>query len=228
MSTQTNQKPTPNLFKAMAGAFKEIGGALKNGENPHYKSRYADFSSVLAAVQPALANHDLFLTQPTIEREGYAAVETIIGHVSGEKMSCGITAVPMSKHDGHGYGSSLTYARRYGLASALGVAPEDVGGDKDDDCNAGCGKGEKKEKAPAKAMAPDEIKSFAARVVTSLEPLLEKTPESYATVERYLSYCQASRPGENVRERIEKAVVQNPSEFLGSMTSWYRKQPAGR
>jgi hypothetical protein len=46
-------------------------------------------------------------------------------------MECGKLHVPAAKQDPQGYGSALTYARRYSLMAACGIAPED------DDGNAG-------------------------------------------------------------------------------------------
>jgi hypothetical protein len=43
-------------------------------------------------------------------------------------MSCGRLHVPASKQDAQGYGSALTYARRYSLMAACGIAPEDDDG----------------------------------------------------------------------------------------------------
>jgi len=51
--------------------------------------------------------------------------------------------VPSAKNDPQGYGSALTYARRYSLMAACGIAPED------DDGNAAS-------KTPAKAAKPAE------------------------------------------------------------------------
>jgi hypothetical protein len=57
-------------------------------------------------------------------------VETTFVHESGEVFSAGRLYVPAAKHDPQGYGSALTYARRYSLMAACGIAPED------DDANA--------------------------------------------------------------------------------------------
>ena len=43
-------------------------------------------------------------------------------------MSFGKLFVPANKQDAQGYGSALTYARRYSLQTAFGVAPEDDDG----------------------------------------------------------------------------------------------------
>jgi hypothetical protein len=48
-------------------------------------------------------------------------------HVSGEWMSSTLE-IPASKHDAQGYGSAITYGRRYGLQSMCGVPAEDDDG----------------------------------------------------------------------------------------------------
>lgn len=121
------------LAAAMAKAFPEIEGATKDSENPAFKQggkalKYADLSSVVEAVKPALAKHDLWFSQMTHEHEGGVCVETVLTHSSGESMSFGKLFVPASKQDAQGYGSALTYARRYSLMTAFGVAPEDDDG----------------------------------------------------------------------------------------------------
>jgi hypothetical protein len=55
-------------------------------------------------------------------------VETVFVHESGEIFSAGKLHVPAVKHDAQGYGSALTYARRYSLMAACGIAPEDDDG----------------------------------------------------------------------------------------------------
>jgi hypothetical protein len=43
-------------------------------------------------------------------------------------LECGKLHVPAAKQDPQGYGSALTYARRYSLMAACGIAPEDDDG----------------------------------------------------------------------------------------------------
>lgn len=116
------------LFAAMAKAFPEIEGATKDSNNPAFKSKYADLSSVSEAIKPALINHGLFYVQLTHEQQGGVCIETQVCHESGEQMSFGKLFVPAGKQDAQGYGSALTYARRYSLMTAFGVCPEDDDG----------------------------------------------------------------------------------------------------
>lgn len=118
-----------SLAEAMAKAQGTIKGAIKDSANPFFKSKYADLSSVVEAIREAFAANGLSYVQrvePSDREE--VRVETVILHASGEWLSCGFLAVPVSKADAQGFGSALTYARRYSLSAATGVAPEDDDG----------------------------------------------------------------------------------------------------
>ena len=117
-----------SIHLAFVKAQKEFGPALKTSTNPHFKSRYADLSACVEAVIDALNNNGIALMQKLHPSEGGVAIETIFVHESGESMANGILHVPASKQDPQGYGSALTYARRYSLMSACGIAPEDDDG----------------------------------------------------------------------------------------------------
>jgi hypothetical protein len=116
---------------ALVKAQKAFGPALKTHTNPAFKSRYADLSACVEAVIDALNSNGIALVQRNIACESGITVETVFVHESGEQLSSGPLHVPASKQDPQGYGSALTYARRYSLMAACGIAPED------DDGNAG-------------------------------------------------------------------------------------------
>jgi hypothetical protein len=116
------------LAASMAKAQAAIEGATKDSLNGHFKSKYADLASVVDAIKRPLAENGLAYTQVLHDAESAAKVETIIMHASGEWLSNGVFSVPVDKNNAHGYGSALTYARRYSLSAAFGVAPEDDDG----------------------------------------------------------------------------------------------------
>ena len=117
------------LAAALAAAQGVMKGALKDSANPFFRSRYADLASVVEAIRAAFSANGLSYIQ-TVEPsdKDEVRVETMLLHASGEWISCGILSLPVSKIDAQGYGSALTYARRYSLSAAVGVAPEDDDG----------------------------------------------------------------------------------------------------
>jgi hypothetical protein len=116
------------IATAMVKAQKEFGPALKSSTNPFFTSKYADLAACVEAVIDALNNNGIALIQKCHESDTGVNVETLLLHESGESLSCGILHVPASKQDPQGYGSALTYARRYSLMAACGIAPEDDDG----------------------------------------------------------------------------------------------------
>ena len=132
-------------MKQIAAAFvkakREFSPALKTSTNPHFRSKYADLGACLESVNDALLNNGIAVYQETSEDAAGVTVETVFIHESGEALRSGKLHVPAAKHDPQGFGSALTYARRYSLMAACGIAPED------DDGNAAS-------KAPQKAVQP--------------------------------------------------------------------------
>ena len=117
-----------NIATALVKAQKAFGPALKSSTNPHFKSRYADLSACVEAVIDDLNNNGIALIQQNQPSPDGVIIETIFLHESGESLNCGQLFVPANKHDAQGFGSALTYARRYSLMAACGIAPEDDDG----------------------------------------------------------------------------------------------------
>ncbi|NQW80607.1 MAG: ERF family protein [Polaromonas sp.] len=117
-----------HIAAALLKAKQAFGPALKSKVNPAFKSKYADLAACLDAVdQPCLAN-GIVLYQETFEDPSGVTVETVFLHESGESLRCGKLHVPASRQDPQGYGSALSYARRYSLMTAAGIAAEDDDG----------------------------------------------------------------------------------------------------
>ena len=157
-----------SIAAALVAAQKGFAPALKQSLNPHFKSKYVDLAGCVEAVIDSLNSHGIALIQRTYEDTTGVTVETVFLHESGEVLECGKLHVPAAKQDPQGYGSALTYARRYSLMAACGIAPED------DDGNAAS----KKPITPVKAAMQsvemnDEdmmfLKSLAAELVQMVE-----------------------------------------------------------
>jgi hypothetical protein len=116
------------IASALVKAQKAFGPALKTSSNPHFRSRYADLSACVEAVIDALNDNGIAMMQRVTPSDNGVIVETVLIHESGETITNGQLHVPATKHDAQGYGSALTYARRYSLMAACGIAPEDDDG----------------------------------------------------------------------------------------------------
>jgi hypothetical protein len=79
---------------------------------------------------------------------------TMLAHASGEWMR-GTLTIPLGKADAHGYGSAVTYSRRFALAAFVGVAPED------DDGNAAAASAPRAQRAAPPEMPSGGRKSSA-------------------------------------------------------------------
>jgi hypothetical protein len=117
-----------NIAAAFVKAKRAFGPALKDKTNPAFRSKYADLGACIDAVEEALLANGIAFIQETFEDATGVTVETVFIHESGEVLRCGKLHVPAAKQDPQGYGSALTYCRRYSLCAAAGIAPEDDDG----------------------------------------------------------------------------------------------------
>ena len=115
------------LSAALSKAQGVMEGAKKDGDNPHFKSKFATLASVWDACRKPLADNGLSVVQSPGGSGAGLTVVTVLMHESGEWMEGMFTMTP-TKDDPQGVGSCLTYARRYALAAMVGVAPEDDDG----------------------------------------------------------------------------------------------------
>jgi hypothetical protein len=115
------------IAKALAAAQMEMGKALKQSQNPAFRSKYADLGNVMDACMGALNKHGIAVVQPMKETEFGRCVVTMFIHESGDTLECPVPLI-LNKNDMQGLGSAYTYARRYGLMALAGIAPEDDDG----------------------------------------------------------------------------------------------------
>jgi len=148
VTRQLQESNMTTIAAAFIKAKKAFSPALKTSTNPHFKSKYAALDACIEAVNDALLDNGIAMYQQTFEDDSGVTVETVFLHESGETIRSGKLHVPASKQDPQGYGSALTYARRYSLMAACGIAPED------DDGNAAS--------KPSKPAAFDEGKAIVA------------------------------------------------------------------
>lgn len=139
--------------KALVAAIGELQNVPKTASNPYFKSKYAPLDAIIEATREVLKKHGLCITQTPLFMDGAAGVETTILHDEGHSTTTTLL-LPLKDQSPQGVGSAITYARRYSLASVLGIAAED-----DDDGNVSTGLAKKEEARPAVAKVMDNSAS---------------------------------------------------------------------
>lgn len=171
----TKSESVKSLAAALNKAQALLKPAVKDRDNPFFKSTYATLQSVWESASPAMAACGLSITQtfslPSPECGGEVIVETTLLHDSGEWVSSQLALRPV-KNDPQAFGSAITYGRRYSLAAILGIVTDD-----DDDGN----DASHVTPPPARHVSPktQEVIHDAARV----EPLCSK--ENAAKLHEY-------------------------------------------
>ena len=114
-------KEIGELVKALAKVQGSIKPAKRESTNPFFKAKYADLTSVWDSCRKELSQNNLVIIQTTKGNDGKVTVLTTLAHESGQWIRGEISLRPV-KTDPQGYGSALTYARRYSLAAMVGIA----------------------------------------------------------------------------------------------------------
>lgn len=114
---------TNELAKALAKAQGQMGHAVKDSLNPHFKNKYADLASVLDAIRKPFSENGLSVSQVIEGNE----LHTYLMHESGQFIVSKMPIIPQ-QNTPQAYGSALTYARRYSLSAIAGVTQDDDDG----------------------------------------------------------------------------------------------------
>lgn len=185
----TDTNPHAQLFTAFAAAQAEFLHVVR--EDDSNRGKFAGFPAVIAHVRPILNRHGLMLFQPSQPGEGGVCVRTVIAHVSGEQFGDDGLFVPAAQRDPQGFGSALSYAKRYGLLSMLGVATAD-----DDGAAALQGiETEKREVAAQAALAAARLSPKQAQIITAI-------------------MAKAGRPSPDLDDKLEEDYPQHLAAAL--------------
>lgn len=151
---------------ALAKAQADIKPAIKDAKNPHFNNSYADLSSVWEACRVNLTANGIAVVQSPEATDAAVSITTLLVHTSGEWIS-GTLTLKARDASPQSVGSAITYGRRYGLASMVGVAPDD------DDAETAQGRGKPVAKPtaapramPASASVPVAPAALPPHVIT--------------------------------------------------------------
>lgn len=119
---------TKEIIPAYIRAWHEFPTVSKNADNPHFNSKFADLEGLLNTVKPILKTHGLAPLQRSRECDGGSLIITTLIHTSGEWISDGGLYLPAPRDNPQGFGSAITYNKRYALTLFLGLATADDDG----------------------------------------------------------------------------------------------------
>jgi len=170
------------LSAALAKAQAKIRNAIKDSENPHFRSKYADLSSVWDACRAPLTENGLAVMQfphSVSDETGklHLYMRTMLTHSSGQWVR-DMFEIPLTKVDAQGVVAACTYGRRAGLAAIAGVSPGD-----DDDGEAAVGRGNASrnaQDAPQATTAPQTGTTVVMSLADALPPSEPPSPAKAA------------------------------------------------
>lgn len=117
-----------NIYMALCAAQAGMGKVVKGATNPAFKSKYADLADVVSVAMPALTEQGIAMFHMMVRDEQGAVMRTMLVHGASEtSVSCDVPLI-INKNDMQGMKSATTYAKRIGLESLTGIAPEDDDG----------------------------------------------------------------------------------------------------
>ena len=186
---------------AVCKAWGELESAKENAANPYFKSKYAPLKEVIRVAKAVLPKHGLCALQPTTVVEGQKYVMTHILHTSGQYIG-GLYPITPGKTDPQAVGSAVTYARRYGLASMLGIAS-----DEDDDGESSMQRGNRETHLHTIALERGTRVELVS-LFKGVEEQVNKFLRGKKEITEKQTFC-------DVRPKLAEEILKRPQDFLG-------------
>ena len=154
-----------NIYAALAAAQATMGTVVKGATNPGFKSRYADLADVVAVVVPALTSQGMAMYHSMTRDDHGLIMRTTLSHGGTDThLHCDVPLI-VDRNNMQGMKSATTYAKRIGVESLTGIAPDD------DDGNAAAQAAPKQDAKPAAKHASTEAVAVAVASLQSAESL---------------------------------------------------------
>ena len=226
----TSEK-TDIIFPALLKVWAKLDAVKKDLKNDHFKNQYADINSVIETIKPVFIENGLILMQPAAvgtENIRQVTIETIILHPESGQFISNTYSLEAGDSKPQSVGSATTYARRYPLASLIGLQSEI-----DDDGNAASGRGPQQQQrkqtatptaAPAKPAAagtPD----YKAMNTDLKEQALKLSGASPAQIKEYFDACGLSGPDPKTYTPAFQSLVTVLNSNPGHYGAEFKKDP---
>lgn len=197
-----------NIYMALAKAQEKMQPLIRTAENEGFKrggkaSKYADLADVVEAVRGALTQEGIAYFHVPLQDEFGHAMTTILHHGASDTKIEARVPLLLSKQDMQGYKAATTYAKRIGLESVTGIAPDD-----DDD-----GETDRQHGMPSMGAAIGD--AWRDAVMDSLPPnaSARQTAEAFADAICADFQGKGQKALDNRWERHKKMIEQMQSRF---------------
>lgn len=209
------------LAAALAKAQALVKGALKDAQNPHFKSKYADLASIWEACREALTSNGLSVVQGGAEvtpavAGGSVVIHTRLIHSSGQWIESCLSA-PMQQANAQGVGSTVTYLRRYALAAMVGVAPDD------DDGEASVGRGIQTKVTATGKTVREKVDVVTGEVKTKRPEWSAEQTKEAGVLRNDIAELGGAEGDKNVRAIWEKYKYSAPSDAIDALATELRR-----
>ncbi len=192
-----------SILPALLAAKKKFKAITKSTKSQHGK--FADLATTLEATEPSLNEEGIIVTWPTSWIDGILVLHCILVHAAtGEYLRGDWPLLPV-KADPQGYGSAMTYGRRYTYLGLIGEAPED------DDGKEGSSETRPEEKSKNEKLASQLRSAPATKYVDSDIPPPDEENEPPRPVEKVEARVFPIKSGSNFGEHI----IQVSKAFFG-------------
>ena len=158
-----------NLYKALSDFQSRCPLIKKDADNPFFRSKYAPLDSILPIIMPILQEVGLVITQIP----NGLTLKTTLAHIESGEVLEGNAELILDKQNAQGYGSALTYARRYSIVAMLALNTDEY----DDRNKASINPPVKQPTKPADNFEKgldEDLKKEILKEFKRLEPTLDK------------------------------------------------------
>lgn len=167
-----------NIYAALAAAQANMGTVVKGAVNPAFKSKYADLADVVAVVVPALSAQGIAMYHSMTRDDHGLVMRTTLSHgPTDTHINCDVPLI-VDRNNMQGMKSATTYAKRIGVESLTGIAPDD------DDGNAAAKAAPKGDDKPV--TEPPRAPNINADQFIELSDLIEQTGSDAAKLAQWL------------------------------------------
>lgn len=187
------------IYNGMMLFRSQLKQPVKDEENPYFQKNYVTLEGVMKAIDEGLKGTGLSYMQIVDNTSGNVGVRTILTHKSGEYFSTGVLSLTPDRKNPQGYGSAITYAKRYQLSALFGISS-----DKDDDANQATAinhpdHNQQNTKAPKEKLA--EFKSLLAQAAKKLNASTQEVQKSA------LAVAKQDKRYANANEQVQQEII---------------------